>query len=640
MEHLLSKDTEPFDSSLQGWPEWTNPESLPNVVSLCERLGLSQFSRELLLLCVGVELDSRLPHLCGELQESKDLKYPTLSLALRLFESAHWDALAAGSPLRRYRLVTIEKMGLMTHSQLSVDERVWQHMLGINHIDVRLQRITESIRSSGPLAVSHTHSVNQIVKGLRISDTHEIPVVQLTGVSSSDQAAISSQVCEALGLPLFRLPVVHLPDPGELLEDLTHLMEREFILDGSAFLIDGHVETLAHAANERSLARLISQVSGLFIFINRERVGTGSRKTLVYDVLPSLASEQEHEWCVSLSKWPVEMKPVAADWPAKTAKRMVGHFVLDSAKLQSANKQALGTVAAMDEQPASVAAANAVWEACKIQVRPSIDHIAQRLSDAASWSDLILPASQMETLHTIEKQLSFRQTVYGDWNFGGNTGRGRGTTVMFTGPSGTGKTLAAEALVTRLGLDLYRIDLSSTVSKYIGETEKNLGRIFDAAECGGIALLFDEADALFGKRSEVKDSKDRYANIEVSYLLQRLESFQGLVILTTNLRDSLDQAFLRRIRFVVEFPFPNTAQREGIWRHTLGVGAPLGEIDYTKLARLSVSGGTIRNIAINAAFRAAADGGVIEMKHIRESTRLEFDKAQHVLTTQDVGDWA
>ena len=201
-----------------------------------------------------------------------------------------------------------------------------------------------------------------------------------------------------------------------------------------------------------------------------------------------------------------------------------------------------------------------------------------------------------------------RAEVYEQWGFASASGaRPRHQRLLFAGPSGTGKTMAAEVLANELRLDLYRIDLSQVVSKYIGETEKNLRRLFDAAEGGGAILLFDEADALFGKRSEVKDSHDRYANIEVSYLLQRMEAYRGLAILTTNMKNALDTAFLRRLRFVVQFPFPDAAQRAEIWRRVFPAATPTEGLDFERLARLNVAGGNIRNIALNAAF-LAADG--------------------------------
>jgi SpoVK/Ycf46/Vps4 family AAA+-type ATPase len=211
--------------------------------------------------------------------------------------------------------------------------------------------------------------------------------------------------------------------------------------------------------------------------------------------------------------------------------------------------------------------------------------------------------------------------------------------VLFAGESGTGKTMAAEVLANDLHLDLYRIDLASVVSKYIGETEKNLGRVFDAAEDSGAILLFDEADALFGKRSEVKDSHDRYANIEVSYLLQRMEVYRGLAILTTNMKSALDGAFQRRLRFVVQFPFPDQQEREAIWRGIFPPVTPIDGVDYAKLAKLNVSGGNIRNIALNAAFLAADDGSAIAMKHLLQAAHGEAAKRDRPLSDAETRGW-
>jgi SpoVK/Ycf46/Vps4 family AAA+-type ATPase len=214
-----------------------------------------------------------------------------------------------------------------------------------------------------------------------------------------------------------------------------------------------------------------------------------------------------------------------------------------------------------------------------------------------------------------------------------------GISALFVGVSGVGKTMAAEVLANALHLDLYRIDLSAVVSKYIGETEKNLHRIFDAAEEGGAILLFDEADALFGKRSEVKDSHDRYANIEVSYLLQRMEAYQGLAILTTNMKDVLDTAFLRRIRFIVQFPFPDAAQRAEIWRHIFPKAAPTEGLDVEKLAQLNIAGGNIRNIALKAAFIAADAGEPIRMQHLLRAARNEYANLEKTLTSAETKGW-
>jgi SpoVK/Ycf46/Vps4 family AAA+-type ATPase len=230
-------------------------------------------------------------------------------------------------------------------------------------------------------------------------------------------------------------------------------------------------------------------------------------------------------------------------------------------------------------------------------------------------------------------------TVYETWGFARKGSRGLGISALFAGASGTGKTMAAEVLANELRLDVYRIDLAQVVSKYIGETEKNLRRIFDAAEQSGAILLFDEADALFGKRSEVKDSHDRYANIEVSYLLQRMEDYRGLAVLTTNMKTALDQAFLRRIRFLIQFPFPDAAQRAEIWRRIFPTETPTQDLEHALLARLNIAGGNIRSIALNAAFRAADDGTPVRMAHLRHAAQNEYAKLEKPLTSSELAGW-
>jgi SpoVK/Ycf46/Vps4 family AAA+-type ATPase len=282
----------------------------------------------------------------------------------------------------------------------------------------------------------------------------------------------------------------------------------------------------------------------------------------------------------------------------------------------------------------------ALWNACRVQARPRLDNLSQRIEAAAAWDDLVLPEAQRQVLRDIAAHVRQRTRVYEQWGFGAKGARGLGISALFAGVSGTGKTLAAEVLASALRLDLYRIDLSSVVSKYIGETEKNLARVFEAAEEGGAILLFDEADALFGKRSEVKDSHDRYANIEVSYLLQRMESYRGLAILTTNLKSALDTAFLRRLRFIVEFPFPDAAQRTEIWRRIFPPDTPTDGLDLGKLARLNVAGGNIRNTALNAAFLAADAGEPVRMTHLLRAAQSEYAKLEKPLTDAEVAGWA
>jgi SpoVK/Ycf46/Vps4 family AAA+-type ATPase len=331
-----------------------------------------------------------------------------------------------------------------------------------------------------------------------------------------------------------------------------------------------------------------------------------------------------------------------AIWQAVLGPRIVeldGHLdtIVAQFSLGTQGIQAASAGLAPNDAPDELQAR--LWDACRAQARPRMDDLAQRIEPAASWEDLVLPEPQRQTLRDLAMHVRQRTRVYETWGFATKGRRGLGISALFAGASGTGKTMAAEVLATELRLDLYRIDLSAVVSKYIGETEKNLRRVFDAAEEGGAILLFDEADALFGKRSEVKDSHDRYANIEVSYLLQRMESYRGLAILTTNQKSALDTAFLRRLRFVVQFPFPDATQRAEIWRRIFPAATPREGLDLGALARLNVAGGNIRNIALNAAFLAAEAGESVRMAHLLRAARGEYAKLEKTLTDAEVGGW-
>jgi SpoVK/Ycf46/Vps4 family AAA+-type ATPase len=264
-----------------------------------------------------------------------------------------------------------------------------------------------------------------------------------------------------------------------------------------------------------------------------------------------------------------------------------------------------------------------------------MDALAQRIDSRASWDDLVLPEPELDLLHQIADQVRHRAAVYQDGGFADRLSRGLGITALFEGPSGTGKSMAVEVLAHDLRLSLYRIDLSAVVSKYIGETEKNLRRVFAAAEQGTAVLFFDEADALFGKRSQVRDSHDRYANIEVNYLLQRMESYRGVAVLATNMRSALDQAFLRRLRFVVTFAFPAAAERRVIWARVFPARTRTADLDLDRLARLTATGGMICNIALNAAFLAARDATPVTMPLVLAAARAEFRKLELPVADSD-----
>lgn len=372
------------------------------------------------------------------------------------------------------------------------------------------------------------------------------------------------------------------------------------------------------------------------LVLSDETFAAGRRPVEIATVPPGSSREQAALWRAHLGKL---AKPMA-----ESVEKLSAHFTLAPdliagisavAKRQAAQDKRAGTAEAETHE----ALADTLWRETRMRSRPRLDDLAERIEPRVGWDDIILPPRQRETLRAIAAQVRSRARVHEQWGFGAAGSRGLGISALFAGPSGTGKTLAAEVIGAAIGLEVYRIDLSGVVSKWVGETERNLKRVFDAAEATSSILVFEEADALFGKRTEVRESHDRYANIEVSYLLQRMESYRGLAILTTNMRSHLDQAFLRRLRFVVDFPFPGEAERRAIWELAFPKNAPREGLDAGRLAQLNVPGGNIKTIALNAAFLAAEAGTPIRMAHVRAAARSEYEKIGKALTDAELRGW-
>lgn len=601
-------------------------EVRPALEILAQRLGLSPFECDVLFLCAALELDTRIPALCSHAQGDSTRKYPTFALAFTLFDEPAWDVLSPERPLRRYRLIEINQPGAtpLTAAALRADERIVNYLKGLNDLDDRLTPLllpfeadtaTRIAPSQEQVADRIATAIEQSVVGK--AQRQRMPLIQLTGSDSISKQLVAQVVGEAFGLNLLRLPVEAVPsDLGEL-ETLLRLWERESRLLPIGLYVDAS-EAEARGSNRPSAThlRFLARASGLVFLDTPEPQTAIARPLAMFDVSKPTPPEQRDLWLELLT-------PSLGSDATEVAGRLSGQFSLNPVALERV------AGAATDE---TMSLADSFWFACRSACRPRLDALATRIDPRATWDDLVLPDDELQQLRAIADQVRHRSVVYDDWGFRRKHNRGLGVSVLFAGESGTGKTMAAEVIAHDLRLDLFRIDLSSVVNKYIGETEKNLRSLFDAADDGGAILFFDEADSLFGKRTEVKDSHDRYANLEVNYLLQRMEAYRGLAILATNMKSALDPAFLRRLRFVVTFPIPNAEQRRTMWQKAFPAETPLSALDYDRLSRLSVTGGNIHTIALNAAFASAgsssATNGELAMSHILQAARTEYRKLQ------------
>jgi len=541
--------------------------------------------------------------------------WATFGLALRHLPAADWAAIAPVGRLRRWRLLELVGPGPVAGTALRVDETVLHRLLGHGHADPRLEPWFHDLPAAAPPAVPDPELVTLAQAWSGAASLAEAPVAQLEG---GDATRVVQALAAQLQLQAVRLSSLPLPESTADREQLARLWERDALLRGALLWVE------AGDGNPR-LADFVDRLQGLVVQSGPPLPLRRARHALV---------GRGGDAASRLAAWRLHLGSRAAAMNG-TLSTLAEQFELPAAAIAQVAREWQEST-----QRNGQTTAHGLWQATRAHARRDLDGLAQRIDARATWDDLVLPASTLALLRTMAAQLRQRHRVLRDWGFADRSARGLGLGALFAGASGTGKTMAAEVLAQELQLDLYRIDLAALVSKYIGETEKNLSRVFAAAEASGAILLFDEADALFGKRSEVRDSHDRYANLEVSYLLQRIESWRGLAILTSNLRQSIDQAFMRRLRFVVNFPFPDDAARAQIWQRAFPPQAPRQGIDVHKLARLSISGGSIRNVALNAAYLAADDGAAISMRHLRSAAEAEFAKADKQLPAVDVGDWA
>ncbi|MGW3405932.1 AAA family ATPase [Streptomyces zhihengii] len=592
------------------------PEALDALVAC---FGLSAFERDIVLLTAAAELEPTTAARCAAACGDPERAHPTFSLALAVLDEPHWSALTPVAPLRRWRMVELDDETRLTTSRLRLDERILHFLLSSPYLDARLHGMLRRVPVPDRLPPSYDRAAERLTAGW----TGPTRRVELSGGDLRTRADIAAAAARRLGLGLYEMAAEDIPTAPAERDRLSRLWQREAILLPAALLVEtGDLDREQAAATDAFLesAAVPLVVSGL------DPRATARPRGERVAVPPLDADEQLDVWTDAFAGVPEVSEADLRD--------LVEQFSLPPHLVRAA-----GAAVRRDLPEEEADAPALAWRAGLTEARMGMDGLGRRIEPRADWGDLVLAERQARVLREIVAHVRQRPVVHQDWGFADTLRRGLGVTALFAGGSGTGKTLAAEVMARELGLDLFVVDLSQVVSKYIGETEKNLRKVFDAAERGGALLLFDEADALFGKRSEVKDSHDRYANLEVSYLLMRMEAYRGLAILTTNMKQALDTAFMRRIRFVVDFPFPGESERAEIWRRVLPARAPAKGIDPALLARLTVAGGSIRNIALSGAFLAAEEGDLLRMRHMLAAARTEYQKLDRSLTPSEVHGW-
>lgn len=642
---LLEAATQPAGASKDDAPDTHPTPPNPNLRldQLATRFRLSPFERELLLLTAAPELDAHIGDLLARLNGDPRRRQASFGLALSLLPTPHWSALGPDGPLRRWRLIEVANGDSLVHGALRVDERILHFLCGIPATDDRLRPLFHPLPNptTTTLPPAHLTLAQHAAQPLRSAPAP--CVIQLLSECPRSARAVAARIAAVLAASPFLLEAHDLPESAAEREAIARLWEREAALGGTLAI----VESCGHETDTRRAAAWLDQLRTSVIWLGPDTLSPTHHRLVRIELPPPPPSDLAELWTAALG-------PLAARLNGDIA-ALSTEFRLNPRDIHLVAAQLQTEFAPTDTAPDVKAPRKSrpsstppvprgelprrLRALCRAQARTPLETLAQRLEPIAGWDDLVLPTEARQRLHEIVLHARHRHRVCEQWGFAARGSRGLGLAALFSGPSGTGKTMAAEVLARELDLELFRIDLSAVVSKYIGETEKNLRRVFDAAESGVAILLFDEADALFGKRTEVKDSHDRYANIEVSYLLQRMEAYRGVAILTTNLKTSLDTAFLRRLRFIVQFPFPDAAQRAEIWRRVFPAQTPTAELEPRRLAQLNVAGGHIRNIAIGAAVLAAEAGEPVRMKHLHDAARNECAKLERPASEAEFAGW-
>ncbi|MBN1147937.1 MAG: ATP-binding protein [Anaerolineales bacterium] len=606
---------------------------------LREAFGLEDFDLDVLLICLAPALDVRYERLYGYLQDDVTRKRPSVNLALDLLcqpgmgRFARWAHFSAQAPLFRQRLVELGAPGAHLLSQeLAPDPALISWLLGHYQPHAELGAQARLLNTAEDSAVPPMQPKAWEYLASTVSQGAESPILVFYGPDRQGQQAAARQVSALLGQPLLAVEAGALVSEGASAAAIVRLALRDARMNGATPVLLGWEACLADdSAPPPAVLSDLCEYPGLVILAGArawQARGLPRQRRLAWVEFPTPAYAQRR------ALWQQFLGGNARGQPTQaTIDLLAGQFLFTSGQIQDACAAAIDAATqrgeALDNQH--------LFAAARAHSNPNLANLARKIDPRYTWSDIVLPDDQVSILKEIVNTVRGRSRVLDEWGVGLKLASSRGVTLLFSGPPGTGKTMAAEVITAELGLDLYKIDLSTVVSKYIGETEKNLERIFAEAETSNAILFFDEADALFGKRSEVRDSHDRYANIEISYLLQRMEAYDGVTILATNLGANLDEAFKRRLQFAIDFPFPEQAYRLRIWQTLFPPEMPrAADIDWNLLAgRFRIAGGNIRNIIVNAAYLAASDGGQVGMAHLLHGARRELQKMGRLVGDED-----
>ena len=622
---------------------------------LATMLSLGRFEERCLVLALAPEVDSKYSEIYSYLQDSISRSRPTIDLALQLFSTDPDDRIAfsPSAPLMRSHLLVerepYESRLPMSQRTLSLEDRVLGFLFESPEIDYQIENWVNLLPVPKlPPRVPLDHAIlDKTVTMARDcyagGKAERRPIFHLLGRPGSGRRALAEVVCRESGTPLLAADMRAAGRPRDKVDSLWRL-GRESLLQNAAILIENFDDLLEEDA-EAALAALLQTIDDfsaplVFLCGSREwrppQVSTESPFVSVPCLSPS--SHQR----IALWNYHLETKHLLTD--AEIAV-LAGSFDFTDGQIREVVASARSMVS-WEGTPEAPLGLEAVRAACRKQALPNVGHLARRVEPTQSWASLKLPEAPMKQLREIAAHVKHSAEVFGEWGFAQEFKYGVGLAACFEGVSGTGKTMAAGILAAETGQDLIRTDLSAIQSKYIGETNKHLNRLFDEAQTANAILFIDEADALFGKRSEVKDSHDRYANSEVAFLLQKIEDYRGTVILATNMKQNMDEAFLRRLRFVIHFPFPEADMRLEIWKAIFPKDAPVDpNLDYSWLARrLKIPGGNIKNIAIRAAF-LAADKPLIPRRHnidmscIIEAAKREYEKLGRAYANEEFEGW-